>query len=311
MLGLEMGADDYVTKPFGLRELLARIRAQLRRAYGELSSGEANVLRAGDLVIDPARVEVYRDSGATGRQPVPLTPTEFKLLLCLARASRRSAQPRPDPRCGLGVRRGGRRRARGQRPHPPAAREGGTRPGAALADPHGAGGGVSAGGGVNGAEGQRRGGAEESARPRTSIAWVGAGQDLRDDDEDGPSIASGRGGDGARLFLRPLRGHAGAARLWAGRTDVGGGGALRLRAAGPGTPEDQPGRDQSQHEIRRGRLDEVREAHGIRHQGVRDQVLGVFDQGEQQGHQQGALQPAAAQGADHRQRQQEPEHAAR
>jgi DNA-binding response OmpR family regulator len=85
VLGLEMGADDYVTKPFGLRELLARIRAQLRRAYGELAAGEANVLRAGDLVIDPARAEVYRGGGQAGRRPLALTPTEFKLLLCLAR----------------------------------------------------------------------------------------------------------------------------------------------------------------------------------------------------------------------------------
>ncbi len=51
VLGLEMGADDYVTKPFGLRELLARIRAQLRRAYGDL-------LYAGDLVIDRGRGQV-------------------------------------------------------------------------------------------------------------------------------------------------------------------------------------------------------------------------------------------------------------
>ncbi|HLU09739.1 MAG TPA: response regulator transcription factor [Oceanobacillus sp.] len=79
VLGLEMGADDYVTKPFSLRELLSRIRAQLRRAYGELSSTDANVLYAGDLVIDRARGQAYRND-----QPLNLTPTEFRLLVYLA-----------------------------------------------------------------------------------------------------------------------------------------------------------------------------------------------------------------------------------
>jgi DNA-binding response OmpR family regulator len=80
VLGLEMGADDYVTKPFGLRELLARIRAQLRRAYGELSAGAADLLYAGDLTIDLGRGQVRR-----GEQVLNLTPTEFKLLVFLAR----------------------------------------------------------------------------------------------------------------------------------------------------------------------------------------------------------------------------------
>ena len=87
VLGLEMGADDYVTKPFGLRELLARIRAQLRRAYGELSSNDASVIHAGDLVIDLASAQAWRGDANPegGRQPLPLTPTEFKLLVYLAR----------------------------------------------------------------------------------------------------------------------------------------------------------------------------------------------------------------------------------
>ena len=80
VLGLEMGADDYVTKPFGLRELLSRIRAQLRRAYGELSSTDADILYAGDLVIDRSRGQVRR-----GNEIINLTPIEFRLLVYLAR----------------------------------------------------------------------------------------------------------------------------------------------------------------------------------------------------------------------------------
>src|ERR1041385_9202531 len=60
VLGLEMGADDYVTKPYGLRELLSRVRALLRRSYGELSAQDANLLYAGDLVIDRGRGQVGR-----------------------------------------------------------------------------------------------------------------------------------------------------------------------------------------------------------------------------------------------------------
>jgi DNA-binding response OmpR family regulator len=80
VLGLEMGADDYVTKPFSLRELLSRIRALLRRAYGELSATDANQLFVADLVIDGNRGQVWR-----GPQQINLTPTEFRLLVFLAR----------------------------------------------------------------------------------------------------------------------------------------------------------------------------------------------------------------------------------
>ena len=79
VLGLEMGADDYLTKPYHLRELVARIRSLLRRAYGELASTEADVLYAGDLTIDRTRASVSRE----GRQ-INLTPTEFRLLVFLA-----------------------------------------------------------------------------------------------------------------------------------------------------------------------------------------------------------------------------------
>ena len=80
ILGLEMGADDYITKPFSLRELLSRIRAQLRRSYGEYASAETNLLYAGDLVIDLSRGQALR-----GEKALDLTPTEFRLLVHLAR----------------------------------------------------------------------------------------------------------------------------------------------------------------------------------------------------------------------------------
>ncbi len=79
VLGLEMGADDYMVKPYSLRELLARVRALLRRAYGEFSASEANLLYAGDLTLDLTRGQVSR-----GSQLMPLTPTEFRLLVYLA-----------------------------------------------------------------------------------------------------------------------------------------------------------------------------------------------------------------------------------
>ncbi len=52
VMGLELGADDYLTKPYRLRELLSRIRALLRRAYGQYSNGEENQIAVGDLLID-------------------------------------------------------------------------------------------------------------------------------------------------------------------------------------------------------------------------------------------------------------------
>jgi DNA-binding response OmpR family regulator len=79
VLGLEMGADDYVTKPFSLQELRSRIRAMLRRAYGELSIADSDTLYAADLVIDKARGQVWR-----GKSLLNLTPTEFRLLVLLA-----------------------------------------------------------------------------------------------------------------------------------------------------------------------------------------------------------------------------------
>lgn len=76
VLGLELGADDYVTKPFGMRELLARVRAVLRRA-GKLPESR-EVLRAGEVVVDLVshKVEVRGSE-------VNLTPSEFNLLALL------------------------------------------------------------------------------------------------------------------------------------------------------------------------------------------------------------------------------------
>jgi DNA-binding response OmpR family regulator len=80
VLGLELGADDYVTKPFSLRELVSRIRAQLRRAYGDYAVAESASMVVGDLVLDQATGQARR-----GDQIIGLTPIEFRLLTHLAR----------------------------------------------------------------------------------------------------------------------------------------------------------------------------------------------------------------------------------
>jgi DNA-binding response OmpR family regulator len=76
VLGLEAGADDYVTKPFEPPVLAARLRAVLRRAT---RTEPAPVMRFGEMEIDPLGMEV-RSAG----EPVALTPTEYRLLLMLA-----------------------------------------------------------------------------------------------------------------------------------------------------------------------------------------------------------------------------------
>lgn len=80
VLGLELGADDYVVKPYQLRELIARLRALLRRAYGELAEARgAERLRFGDIELDLEALQVTRAG-----KPVLLTATEFRLLHYLA-----------------------------------------------------------------------------------------------------------------------------------------------------------------------------------------------------------------------------------
>ncbi len=81
ILGFEVGADDYVTKPFSPRELIARIRAVLRRGPPSHETETTAILRVGDLEIDRDRFEV-RMKG----RPVVLTPKEFELLATLVRS---------------------------------------------------------------------------------------------------------------------------------------------------------------------------------------------------------------------------------
>ena len=79
ILGLEVGADDYVTKPFNVRELIARVRAVLRRT--QKAPVEPDVLRAADIAVDRAGHTVY-----VGGRPVDLTPSEFAILTTLIAA---------------------------------------------------------------------------------------------------------------------------------------------------------------------------------------------------------------------------------
>lgn len=76
VLGLDLGADDYVVKPFSPRELMARVRAQLRRR--RLPAPPAPVLDGGGLTVDPNAMEVHLDG-----EPVSVTATEFRLLYTL------------------------------------------------------------------------------------------------------------------------------------------------------------------------------------------------------------------------------------
>lgn len=135
---LDAGADDYVTKPFGMDELLARLRASVRRAepVGQEGADDVVVVETEGFTVDLAAKKVHRD----GRD-VRLTPTEWHLLEVLVRNSGSTGQPEAAPPGGLGPV----LRHRDQLParlHGPAPPQAGGRPLAPPALRHGAGDGL-------------------------------------------------------------------------------------------------------------------------------------------------------------------------
>jgi DNA-binding response OmpR family regulator len=90
VLGLSLGADDYITKPFGLRELFARIEAVLRRAapaapQGQAAAGASAAAGGSSIGLQDLAIDVEGFAVAKGGAPISLSPTEFTLLLALAR----------------------------------------------------------------------------------------------------------------------------------------------------------------------------------------------------------------------------------
>ena len=90
MRGLDLGADDYLVKPFSATELLARVRAVLRRAQAPTESGQARFFTHDDLKIDFARAEVWR-----GEEPVSLSATEARFAETSTFVSSSSSNRKP------------------------------------------------------------------------------------------------------------------------------------------------------------------------------------------------------------------------
>ena len=78
IVGLEIGADDYITKPFNPREVVARVRALLRRSQPEGNNASSRIIQIGQILLDPDRRELL-----VRGEPVELTPSEFELLRLL------------------------------------------------------------------------------------------------------------------------------------------------------------------------------------------------------------------------------------
>ncbi|MEU6476772.1 response regulator transcription factor [Streptomyces sp. NPDC047017] len=106
LLGLELGADDYMTKPYSPRELMARIRTVLRRGGRGGGRREGHVVRAAGLAVDPVRHEVRCEG-----RPVVCTPAEFEILLAMAGEPERVFTRRQLLQCTRGLDRASTERA--------------------------------------------------------------------------------------------------------------------------------------------------------------------------------------------------------
>ena len=106
LLGLELGADDYMTKPYSPRELMARIRTVLRRSGRTTGLRESPVVRAAGLAVDPERHEIRCDG-----VPVECTPAEFQILLAMAAEPERVFSRRQLLQCTRGFDRASTERA--------------------------------------------------------------------------------------------------------------------------------------------------------------------------------------------------------